>query len=103
MITLLTNELNRINKGCGCSLRIFEDEMFNCNFKELCKTCQKEKETLKKVSLMWIDSELKWLNEMREAVMNSDKVSGVFPFTDLGTKMVEMEKIKSLMEKENAN
>ena len=97
MITLLTSELNRINQEIKeiQNENKTEDLILNLG---LGKKLQ-EKETLKKVSLMWADEELKWLNEMREAVMNRDKVPGRFPFIDLGIKIVKMEKIKSLMEK----
>jgi hypothetical protein len=68
MITLLTSELNRINQGCGeygnilymgtgyqkCGL----EDLENKGQIWLCPSCQKEKETLKKVSLMWADEML---------------------------------------------
>jgi len=93
MITHLTSELNRINQGCGCSLRIFEDEMFNCNSKELCKTCQKEKETLKKVSLMWADFVLKRISIFSNVKTTTQKIMKIMNFK------TELQQIKSLMEK----
>jgi hypothetical protein len=67
MITHLTSELNRINQGCGKSIQIYPETpnvFYICGDNRLhsdndsltlCPTCQKEKETLKKVSLMWAD------------------------------------------------
>ena len=65
MITKLTSELNRINQGCRIIYQVGEFE-FVCNDRHLCPTCQKEKETLKKVSLMWANEELKKAREARD-------------------------------------
>jgi hypothetical protein len=80
MITHLTSELNRINQGCG----FVEDTRPNvisriCCEQWLCPTCQKEKETLKKVSLMW-----------------ADEMSKIFDYEEPISK--ELQQIKSLIE-----
>lgn len=45
-MTPLTHQLEDKKKGCGCSLRIVDlglgEEIFICNSRELCKTCQAE-------------------------------------------------------------
>jgi thiol-disulfide isomerase/thioredoxin len=92
MITHLTSELNRINQGCGTCIRIVEEEMFNCNSKELCPTCQKEKETLKKVSLIWANKEIEFLKEFVEMYNLHERHI-------VRIKLKEVEQIKSLMEK----
>jgi len=88
MITLLTSELNRINQGCGKWLEIQGKFCGELESKytglTLCPTCQKEKETLKKVSLMWADFVLKNVN---------------FDDDDYNDLIVEVEQIKFLMEK----
>jgi hypothetical protein len=78
MITHLTSELNRINQGCGNNWNNMGLDCI-CIKRLLCPTCQKEKETLKKVSLMWADA---LLSEFTEE-----------------WKIKELQQIKSLMEK----
>jgi hypothetical protein len=73
MITLLTSELNRINQEMEEYTYLTEDgdKILTLTGQPL----QKEKETLKKVSLMWVDAMSK------------------------GISYGELEEIKSLMEK----
>jgi len=77
MINQLKAELDRINQGCGKNLGAYmeipkefqnaTDKIRNeraysvdviCGKQVLCPICQKEKQTLKKVSLMWVDEML---------------------------------------------
>jgi hypothetical protein len=106
MITLLTSELNRINQGCKARIR-YQDINLKCGekvgdigitFPILCPTCQKEKETLKKVSLMWADKASKWLKE--NCIMkDGDCHNAIKMRLDMVGRIVELQKIKSLMEK----
>jgi hypothetical protein len=95
MIDKLTSELHRINQGCGDI-----KQNYTCGAKDklnkLCPTCQKEKETLKEVSIMWADDELKFMREINlcEVVSSNFMVLG-----DVEEKIHELKEIKSLMEK----
>jgi hypothetical protein len=95
MITILTSELNRINQGCGRGLCIGTKSDVYEGIISLCDNCQKEKETLKKVSLMWADEELEFMREMNlcEVVSRNFMVLG-----DVEEKIRELKQIKSLIE-----
>jgi hypothetical protein len=67
MITHLTSELNRINQGCGRGLCIGTKSDVYEGIISLCDNCQKEKETLKKVSHMWVDEGLNMLKRLNES------------------------------------
>jgi hypothetical protein len=84
MITHLTSELNRINQGCKKKDKLLHTDFptFQCGKDGyLCDECQKEKETLKKVSLMWADFILNY------------EVKKIYDLVD------ELKEIQSLMEK----
>jgi hypothetical protein len=97
MINQLTSELNRINQGCGDGFGYRNPETgllkYSCNKEHLCPTCQKEKETLNKVSLMWADEEISFLDELQNKTKDIDTMM----FCKL--KMMKLKEIKSLMEK----
>jgi len=61
------------------------------------KIKQKEKETLKKVSIMWADEEISFLDELQNKTKDIDTMM----FCKL--RMMKLKQIKSLMEKENVN
>jgi hypothetical protein len=111
MITLLTSELNRINQGCN-NCKSFNNK--GCmNFLVLCPTCQKEKETLKKVSIMWADEELKrrvlknkdiekeieFCEKKNNNLSQQSKFTYSFWLCDNIKVIKELQEIKSLMEK----
>ena len=90
----LKAEMDRINQGCGK----YSPHEYTCSKKiGLCPVCQKEKETIKKVSLMWADEMLKEIDET------------LFIFTETITETTReiynkkkriFQQIKSLMEKD---
>jgi hypothetical protein len=108
MITLLTSELNRINQGCDEWNIYHQCEATKkhklkcgspceyCDEIVLCPKCKDKKETLKKVSLMWADKELKWLEPFIDGtILNLPKwVSDIY-----GKHIKQLQQIKSLMEK----
>jgi hypothetical protein len=100
MITNLTSELNRINQGCKARIR-YQDINLKCGekvgdigitFPVLCPTCQKEKETLKKVSLMWADFVLKRISIFSNVKTTTQKIMKIMNFK------TELQQIKSLMD-----
>ena len=106
MIEKLTSELNRINQGCGDSGNVLYigkghqkcglEDLENKGQIWLCPTCQKEKETLKKVSLMWADEELVFIKE----ILRLDFINiNVIAKSMIEDKIQELQEIKSLMEK----
>jgi hypothetical protein len=92
MITQLTSELNRINQGCGRGLCIGTKSDVYEGIISLCDNCQKEKETLKKVSLMWADEEISFLDELQNKTKDIDTMM----FCKL--RMMKSKQIKSLIE-----
>jgi hypothetical protein len=76
---------------CGEFLRNKEGEQIGEVI--LCTKCQKEKETLKKVSLMWADEEISFLDELQNKTKDIDTMM----FCKL--RMMKLKEIKSLMEK----
>jgi len=63
MITILTSELNRINQEIYDLERTYSSVI---DIEELIIKKKQEKETLKKVSLMWANEEIKFLKEFVE-------------------------------------
>ena len=115
MIEKLKTELDRINKGCGKpTIQNLGVGWRICGKDDFCEECQKEKETLKKVSLMWADEMLKRnLKEMDVLVHLEGYLSQVLDeihkteLEKLHNLNVEnsklfgnIQEIKSLMEKE---
>jgi hypothetical protein len=101
MITQLTSELNRINQGCKKRFD-FTGNGFGynrpwCCEQYLCPTCQKEKETLKKVSIMWADEMIK----DKQNLLTFFIVTRYKPEQEqTEEELNELQQIKSLMEKE---
>ena len=100
LIQQLTSELNRINQGCGCSIRFIESKpnqtiMVCCSNEELCSICQGRKETLKKVSLMWADEMLKCMEDIEYSSIDMP----ILTKDEIDLKVSMFEQIKSLMEK----
>jgi hypothetical protein len=101
MITQLTSELNRINQGCGDGFGYRNPETgllkYSCNKEHLCLTCQKEKETLKKVSIMWTDE---MLDEIRKFYCQCGCCEEVIEYNPrIETLIKQLQGIKSLMKK----
>jgi len=103
MITLLTSELNRINQGCKKWVEWEENdgdrswkEFGTCGEGLLCPTCQKEKETLKKVSLMWADE---MIRRICSWTIRGDYPENHKTVDDIVKLREECEQIKSQMEK----
>jgi hypothetical protein len=92
MITLLTSELNRINQGCGEDMSAPDQAVDPCCEGNLCSKCQKEKETLKKVSLIWANKEIEFLKEFVEMYNLHERHI-------VRIRLKKVEQIKSLMEK----
>jgi hypothetical protein len=112
MITLLTSELNRINQGCGDGFGYRNPETgllkYSCNKERLCPKCQKEKETLKKVSIMWADFVEDYIKNRYDEINNCDegiRLSDCYKCETIRAELALMEtrmkpqEIKSLMEK----
>jgi hypothetical protein len=104
MITLLTSELNRINQGCGEYVYTNGSGSINCGSyyefdkiskKVYCSDCRKEKETLKKVSLMWADKMLERIDNIKYAT----SIPSVKVEEECDEVIMELKGIKSLMEK----
>ena len=111
MIEKLTSELNRINQGCGefiCETGFYAKDgmeiddycgdldFIDINKRNLCPTCQKEKETLKKVSIMWAEKMTKRICSWTikgDYPENHETVDNIVKLRE------ECEQIKSLMEK----
>jgi len=100
MIEKLTSELNRINQGCPTELK-WESIDGSSGYSGcgedgiLCDTCQKEKETLKKVSIMWADETQNWIDKsIREL-----NVGNFVLEEECHKKIMGLREIKSLMEK----
>ena len=102
MITKLKTELDRINEGCGKKFTQapFVETADKCGnvfqgYLYLCSKCRKEKETLKKVSLMWADETQNWIDKsIREL-----NVGNFVLEEECHKKIMELKEIKSLMEK----
>ena len=113
MIEKLTSELNRTNQGCGeeidyevCGNTPIGD--YICSKDNLCPSCQKEKETLKKVSIMWADFVEDYIKNRYDEINNCDegiRLSDCYKCETIRAELALMEtrmkpqEIKSLMEK----
>jgi hypothetical protein len=105
MITLLTSELNRINQEINkrmerhrkqankLGIKFFDDSRWNDTIE-----LQREKETLKKVSLMWADGMLRIFQGLFCSRCNENCEVGML-FKEIKYREEELKQIKSLMEK----